>query len=95
MGADAVRAASRKGRLGALVVARDASERAGRRLGEAGRAVPTASVGTRETLGRAVGRPVAALVGITDRELAERIVAVAGGRAGGQAGTSARENQRR
>jgi len=95
VGADAVRAAGRKGTLGALVVARDASDRARRRLGETGRAVPTASVGTRETLGRSVGRPVAALVGITDRELARRIVAVATERADGQDGTERPEEFRR
>lgn len=95
VGADAVRAAAGKGTLGAVVVAGDASARARRRLGEAGRAVPQAGVATRKALGRAVGRPVAALVGITDRELARRIVAVATERADGQAGPSARENSRR
>ena len=58
----------------AVVAARDAADNALARLGELTKEVPTVRVGTRDELGQAVGRAVAALVGVTDRELAARIV---------------------
>lgn len=78
MGADAIRAASRRGPVFAIVVARDASENALARLGGPAREATTVRVGSREELGRAVGKGVAVLIGLTDRELAARIVAAAG-----------------
>ncbi len=92
MGADAVRAADGRGRLRVLVIARDASPNAAGRAGDAGRSAPIVRVGTRETLGRAIGRPVAALVGITDRDLGDRIAAVTAGPRSGGPETSARKN---
>lgn len=69
------------------MAANDAAENAVRRLGQLVDEVPTVRIGSRESLGRAVGRGVAALVGLTDRELASRVVAL--GR--GDIGSSSRE----
>jgi ribosomal protein L7Ae-like RNA K-turn-binding protein len=77
VGADAIRAASRKGSVCASVVARDASDNAVARIGGLAGETEMVRLASREELGRAVGRGVAALVGLTDRELAMRIVAAA------------------
>jgi hypothetical protein len=54
---------------------------------------PVVRIGSKEDLGRAVGKGVAALVGLTDRELARRILILGGfGDAGNEkAGHDARE----
>lgn len=57
-----------------IIAARDAADNALARLGGLTKEVPTIRVGTREELGRAVGRGIAALVGVTDRDMATRIV---------------------
>jgi len=74
VGADAIRSAANKRPVYAIVAARDASSNALARIGQLAWEVPSVRVGTREELGQAVGRGVAALVGVTDRELAARIV---------------------
>jgi ribosomal protein L7Ae-like RNA K-turn-binding protein len=74
IGTRAVLVAGRTRRLSALIVARDASPNALDRVRGAIRNVPLVHCGTRETLGLAVGRGPVAVVGVTDRELARRIV---------------------
>ncbi|MDX1578825.1 MAG: hypothetical protein R3266_10075 [Gemmatimonadota bacterium] len=74
VGTKAVKAAGRRGRVAALVVAGDAAESAVARLGRLADEVPRLSVGTRTALGRALGRGEVAVVAITDRRLAERIL---------------------
>ncbi len=76
VGATAVRAAARKGTLEAIVVARDAGGNALGRIPSLP-GVPVAKVGLRTSLGRSVGRAVATVVGITDRQLGERIGRIA------------------
>ena len=71
IGARAVRAASAKGVLHLVVVARDAGHNAVARLGDPGS--PVVRIGSRDELGSAVGRDVAAVVGITERALADRV----------------------
>lgn len=81
-GTQAVREAGRRGDLRLLLIARDATDNARRRVRGAAsdRAVATLRCGTRETLGRAIGRAGVAVVGVTDPGLADRI------RAAGTAG---------
>lgn len=74
VGTRAVRAAARAGRLAALVVATDASENAVARLGEEARSAPRVRVGSRATLGEAVGRAEVAVVGVTDAAIARRLM---------------------
>ena len=80
IGADAIRAALVKRPVFAIVIARDAGANARGRLGEMLDDVPTVTIGTKEELGRALGRGVAVLVGLLDRDLAARIVELAAGR---------------
>ncbi len=79
VGADAIRSAMERKPVSAIVVARDAGRNARARLGEILEEVPTVTVGTKDELGSALGRGVAALVAVTDRELGSRIVDLAGG----------------
>ncbi|MDX1394775.1 MAG: hypothetical protein R3195_10290 [Gemmatimonadota bacterium] len=76
----------------AIVVASDAADNALARLGELADDAPLVRMATKAEIGRAVGRDVVALVGVTDRELARRIIELGGsGRAGaGQEGNDAR-----
>jgi ribosomal protein L7Ae-like RNA K-turn-binding protein len=70
IGTEAVRLAARKGRLVAVVVARDIGENALHRLGSAGAAAPAFECGTMRELGAATGRGRVAVVGLTDPGLA-------------------------
>ncbi|MCG8468315.1 MAG: ribosomal L7Ae/L30e/S12e/Gadd45 family protein [Gemmatimonadetes bacterium] len=74
IGARAVSAAARRGRLAAVLVASDASERAVERLVPEARDAARVRVGTRATLGGALGRTEVAVAGITDRSLADRVL---------------------
>ena len=69
-----MRAALRKGRVSVVIVAEDASENALARLGSEVRGIPRVRLGTREILGKAIGRGEVALAGITDRDLADRLI---------------------
>lgn len=93
IGADAIGGAAGKGRAYLIVIAGDAAASAPRRLGAEAEGVPRIALGTRVTLGRAVGRPVAALVAVTDRSLAGRILAVGGGGAAAEDPIDTEENQ--
>ncbi len=77
-GTQAVRDAGRRGELAAVLLAEDATDNARRRvkaiLGDPDVAVLTC--GTRETLGNAVGRKGAVVVGIADPGFARRILSV-------------------
>lgn len=75
VGSEAVRLAGRKGRLAAVVLARDIGESALRRLSPALRSAPAFECGTMEELGSAVGRSRVVVVGLTDPGLARRAVA--------------------
>lgn len=79
VGPHALERVARAGRLAALVVAGDATPNARRRLaGLTGRTtIPTVVLADRARLGDAVGKGVAVAVGLTDRRLAERVVAAA------------------
>ncbi len=92
VGADAIRSAARRRPVFAIVAARDAADNALGRLGELKNEAPLVRIGSKEELGRAVGRGVAALVGLTDRELATRIVGLGGA---GDAGAGHLENDAR
>lgn len=73
VGSESVRGAARRGELAAALLARDAGSNAAgrvRALLEA-RGVPWIRCGTRAQLGAAVGRGPVAVVGFTDRRLAE------------------------
>jgi predicted RNA-binding protein YlxR (DUF448 family)/ribosomal protein L7Ae-like RNA K-turn-binding protein len=74
-GATQVEEALERGRLALLLVATDAEPSTVAAFEARGRAagVPVARYGTRETLGRAVGKEFRAVVGIADRGLAARI----------------------
>ncbi|MGH7539541.1 MAG: hypothetical protein ACRELC_00925, partial [Gemmatimonadota bacterium] len=61
------------GRLAALVVARDAAPSALGRLPAEARTARVIRCGSRETLGRAIGRGPVAIVAVTDVGLAARI----------------------
>ena len=74
IGTRAVKAAAQKGLLQVLVVAGDASDNALARLGPEVQAAARIRCGTRSTLGRAVGRAEVAVVGVTDRALAKRLL---------------------
>ena len=74
LGTRAVKAALRKGSVHLLIVAKDASRNALARLGSEGREVPRVRLGTRETLGKAVGRGEMALAGIIDSDLAAKLI---------------------
>jgi ribosomal protein L7Ae-like RNA K-turn-binding protein len=76
VGTRAVREAAGRGEACVVVVARDATDNARKRLhGLAGRPeVEVVECGTRGSLGRAVGRDEAVVVGIGDRGLGRRIV---------------------
>ena len=76
----------------AIVAARDAADNALARLGGLKNEAPLVRIGSKEELGRAVGRGVAALVGLTDRELATRVVALGGS---GDTGIGRTENDAR
>jgi len=74
IGTRAVRAAAQKGVLEVLVLATDASDNALARLGTIAEKAVLVRCGSRLTLGRAVGRGEVAVVGITDRALARRLL---------------------
>ena len=74
IGARSVDATARRGRLAVLLVAGDASENAISRLGREARAAPRLTVGSREQLGRAVGRGEVAVAGVSDPSLARRML---------------------
>lgn len=78
VGTDAVRVAGRRGELSAVVVAGDATQNARKRLYTllSDPDVSTVTCGTRATLGRAVGRTEAVVVGIRDQGLGLRVAAV-------------------
>ena len=73
LGTRAVRGALRKGRVHLLILAKDASENALPRLGEEGKNVSRIRLGTRETLGKAVGRGEVVVAGIIDGDLATKL----------------------
>lgn len=75
VGTQAVKDAADRGELTVVIVAGDATANAWRRLeGTVGDGrVPVVSCGTRESLGRAVGRGGAVVAGVRDRGLGERI----------------------
>lgn len=74
LGTRAVRGALRSGRIHLLVVAKDASGNALSRLGSEARKVPRMRLGTRDMLGKAVGRGEVVVVGIIDSDFASRLV---------------------
>jgi ribosomal protein L7Ae-like RNA K-turn-binding protein len=76
VGTQAVRDAARRGELSVVVVARDATENARRRLRSMFEDSDLAVVtrGTRSGLGRAVGRSEVVVVGVRDRGLGLEIV---------------------
>ena len=74
LGTRAVSSAARRGRLALLVLARDASRHAVGRLAPEARVAPRVTVASREALGRALGRREVAVVGVTDKALAARIL---------------------
>jgi ribosomal protein L7Ae-like RNA K-turn-binding protein len=77
IGTEAVLKAGKARRLTVAVIARDASENARRRVaGRLGDGVPMVECGTRESLGRAVGRGRVAVLGVTDVSLGLRIISV-------------------
>lgn len=78
VGARALGDAARSGRLAALVVAGDAGANARRRLPGPMREVTRVELADRARLGAAVGRRAAAAIGLTDPDLAARVVALAG-----------------
>jgi len=78
-----------------IVVAKDAGGNAVARLGDLARDVVTVRLGTRAELGRAVGKEVAALVGLTDRALAGRVLAIAGPEDAGTGETGSGEQTER
>jgi len=75
VGTQAVRDALNRGEVRVVMLADDAAPNAQRRIsGLAHRArVPVVCCGSRETLGRAVGREGSVVVGVTDGGLANRI----------------------
>ena len=73
LGTRAVRGALRKGRVHLLILAKDASENALPRLGEEGKNVSRIRLGTREILGKAVGKGEVVVVGIIDGDLATKL----------------------
>jgi ribosomal protein L7Ae-like RNA K-turn-binding protein len=85
-GTQAVREAGSRGELNLVLVAGDAADNARRRVAGIleNREVAMVRCGTRETLGRAVGKPGAAVVGVRDPGLAERILASDVGRNRGE-----------
>ena len=96
VGAEAIRSASRKEVLHAVLVASDVGMNAVGRLGTLADEVRMIEVGaSREALGRAVGRSVAALVGLTDRELAARVVELVGADAASSSRNERSGNPRR
>lgn len=84
VGTGAVREAAAGGELRLVVVARDAGDNAVSRIRGALRrsGAPRVPIGTRAELGAALGRGPVAVVGVTDRGLAERIRRMAGAAAG-------------
>lgn len=74
LGSGAVREAARSGRLKAVLFAADAAPSASDRLAGvlAAAGVPVAKCGSRDELGRAVGRPGIVVIGITEANLARR-----------------------
>ena len=73
LGTRAVRGALRKGSVHLLILAKDASENALPRLGEEGKNVSRIRLGTRDTLGKAVGRGEVVVAGIIDSDLATKL----------------------
>ncbi len=72
-----VRQAARSSQLQLIVVARDASENARARLPKAlWSEVAVVQCGSVATLGRAIGRGRTAVLGVTDRELASKVMQV-------------------
>lgn len=82
VGTRAVREAARGGRLAAILIARDASENARGRLDGVRRRSGTALTpcADRRALGAAVGRGPVAVLGVTERGLAELVLGSLGGR---------------
>ena len=75
VGTRAIRTAARSGSVRVLVVARDAAPNAVERVRGAAAGLRVVRLGTRQTLGRAVGRDSVALVGVTDTGFAGRLAA--------------------
>lgn len=75
IGTKAVREAARRGTLSLALVARDAGDNARSRVvpGFESTGTPWLLCGSREALGRAIGRDRAVVVGIADVRLAQRI----------------------
>ena len=75
VGTRAVLTAARAGDLRAVVVSRDATDNARKRLAIALQRVPTVELGESGELGAAVGRSRVVVVGLTDDGMAARILA--------------------
>lgn len=77
VGTRAVREAARAGRLRAIVLARDAAPNARSRLSSilADGGLHVLECGSRQSLGAAVGKGPTVVVGVTDRGLADRVMA--------------------
>lgn len=83
-GTDLVREAARRGALRLALLAGDASENSRAKLIPLleARSIPYRVVADREILGRAVGRPPLAAVGVTDAGMARRLGELLPGSAG-------------
>ncbi|MBQ7247876.1 MAG: ribosomal L7Ae/L30e/S12e/Gadd45 family protein [Lachnospiraceae bacterium] len=75
-GAYAAQAAVREGKAFLMIIASDASEQTRRDYEKlcAGYGVPAAVYGTMESLGRAIGKDVRAVIAVTDERLAENLL---------------------
>jgi ribosomal protein L7Ae-like RNA K-turn-binding protein len=79
IGTQAVKEAASRGQLALVIVAEDAAENARRRLDSVLRedGIGVVWLGSRESLGRAVGRGNAVVVGVRDRGIGARIAEMA------------------
>lgn len=79
IGVDRVREAVKRGMVRVAVVASDASPNSRQKVDGllAGRGVPTLEVASAAALGRIAGRESTAVIGVTDVQLAQGILAVA------------------
>ncbi len=96
IGTQAVRESARRGRLGILVIARDAGGNARDRvlpLADAS-GVPHVECGTAASLGRALGRGRTVAVGVEDARLAARVRDLAAPETGSEAGDGRRRERR-
>lgn len=77
IGAQAISSAAKSGKLRLVVLAEDASVNAAKRLGRAADETTVVAGPSRDEIGRALGRPPIAAVGVTDAGLATRLAGVA------------------